>query len=39
VRGELMGIANVPSTYTAFDFSLLREAAENLKAAGWQPSR
>ena len=41
VRGELMGVgmANIPSADKAFDFSLLREAAESLKAAGWQPSK
>lgn len=41
VRGELMGVplANIPSADKAFDFSLLREAAASLKAAGWQPSK
>jgi ABC-type nitrate/sulfonate/bicarbonate transport system substrate-binding protein len=41
VRGELMGVASasVPSADQAFDFSLLRGAAEELKAAGWQPSK
>ena len=39
VRASLNGVAQVPAAEQMYDYSLMREVYQELRASGWKPTR